>query len=162
MMTHESDTTEDEVPENQIETVVVSADDIVSAIQRNARDRDEQRSHVLRLSPPFDAAVQASIHVSEDHTYYPPEMDPKPIHLNPDQFHDAEFGYPEQWEVHEAAKEVDGVDDISDVSDETLAECWDTQREVWESEVRHSLKDEIDLNEYDHGNSHVVAVEYEN
>jgi len=145
----------------EIETVVVSADDIVAAIQRNARDRDEQRSHVLRISPPFGAEVSASIHVSEDYTYYPPEMDPTPIHLNPDQFHDAEFGYPEQWEVHEAAKEVDGVDDIADVSDETLDECWDVQCEVWESEVRHSLKDEIDLNEDRHCSSHVVAVEYE-
>jgi len=146
--------------EEQIETIVVDAAEIVDVIRRNARDRDEQRSHVLRVSPPFGAEVRASIHVSEDYTYYPPEMDPTPIHVDPDQFHDADFGYPEQWEVHEAAKEVDGVDDISDVSDSTLDECWNVQIEVWESEVRASLKDEIDLNEYRHGSSHVVAVEY--
>lgn len=153
--------TMDEAPEKQIKTVVVSADDVVSAIQRNARDRDEQRSHVLRITPPFGTEVRAALHVTEDYTYYPPEMDPEPIHLNPDQFHDAEFGYPEQWEVHEAAKEVDGVDDIGEVSDETLHECWEVQREVWESNLRATLKKEIDLNEYRHGESHTVAVEYD-
>jgi len=160
-MNHKAGTTEDESPKNQIETIGISADATVSAIEWNARNRYEQRSHVLRVSPPFASRVQASIHILEDGTHYPPEMNPKPIHLDPDQFHDAEFGYPEQWEVQEAAKEVDNVDDISEVSDETVEECWEVHCEVWESEVRASLKDEIDLNEYGHGDSHVVTVKYE-
>ncbi|MFC7073039.1 hypothetical protein ACFQJ7_12780 [Halovenus rubra] len=46
-MNYKTDTTEDEPPENQIETVSVSADAIVSAILRNARDmetREDQQS----------------------------------------------------------------------------------------------------------------------
>lgn len=147
--------------EEQIGTIAVDADDIVKAIRRNARDRDEPRSHVLRVSPPFDAESKASIHVSQERSYYPPEMDPEPIHIDPDLFHDADFGFPEQWEVHEAAKEVDGVDDIADVSDETIGECWDVHCEVWESEVRANLEDEVDINEHGHGSSHVVTVEFD-
>jgi hypothetical protein len=127
----------------QIETIVVDADDIVETIRRNARDRDEQRKHVLRVSPPFEGRKRAKPHVSDDHAHYPSEMNPKPIHIWADAFHDTEFGYPETWEVHEAAMEQDGVDNIADVSDETLEECWDVHIEVWESEVRASLVDEV-------------------
>ena len=156
--TAETDGSGSNHPAADLETIVVDVDDIIECERRNARDRDEQRTHVLRVSPPFEGERTASLHVSEDYSYYPPEMDPKPIHLAPHQFHDAEFGYPESWEVHAAAKEVDGVEDLADVSEETLEECWDVQLEVWEGNVRSSLKDELELTDLGwHGTGNVES-----
>lgn len=164
-MVQNTDATTDESTDNL--TLVVNPDDIVDAMKRNARDAETRRSHLLRFNRPLEGRVEASIHVHEEGNYWPnPEK--APLTLAPEQFlaGDAadETAHPEQWEVHEAAKEVDGVDDLEDVSDEAIDECWDVHLEVWESAVRHHLKDEVDINEFEHGpnvESRVVAVEYD-
>ncbi len=148
-------------------TLVVDPDDIINAMKRNARDVNTRRTHRLRFDRPLEGRVKSSIHVSEKGTYWPnPET--APLTLAPKQFiaddPAEETAHPERWEVHEAAKEVDGVDDLEDVTDETLDECWEVHLEVWESAVRHNLKSEVDIHEYRHGPNvepRVVNVEYD-
>jgi hypothetical protein len=143
--------------------LVVDPDDIISAMRRNARDAHTRRTHKLRFTRPLEGRVTASTHVHQEGTYWP---NPKtaPLTLNPEQFieDDAaeETAHPEQWQVHEAAKDVDGAD----VSDETLDECWDVHLEYWESAVRHHLKTEVNINEYRHGpgiEPRIITVEYD-
>jgi hypothetical protein len=147
--------------------LVVDPDDIISAMRRNARDAHTRRTHKLRFNRPLEGRVTASTHVHQEGTYWP---NPKtaPLTLNPEQFieDDAaeETAHPEQWQVHEAAKDTDGVDDLDDVSDETLDECWEVHREIWESTVRNHLKTKVDIHESKHEPSvepHIVTVEYD-
>jgi len=139
-----------------LKTVVVDADDVVEAMRRNKRDETEQRSHVLRVSPPFEGEQPAKLEVSESHTYYPPEMDPKPIHLGPAAFHvghnegSRHPDYRNEWS-HPDISEARSVyrDNVpEDERDEdTWDEWWSTSVEMWEDRVRHALQktDEITL-----------------
>jgi hypothetical protein len=148
-------------------TLVVNPDDIIEAMKRNARDAETRRSHRLRVNRPLEGRVEASNHVQEQGNYWPnPET--APLTLQPEVFlpnpAPEETAHPEQWEIYEAAMDVDDVDEIDDVSDEALEECWEVHLDFWESAIRHHLKDEVDLNEYNYGpnvDSHVVPVEYE-
>ena len=143
----------------QIETIHVSVDDIVSVEKRNARDAESRTNHCLRVSPPFDADVRASIHTTQEGNHYPPDMSVVPIHLEANDFHDGEFDFPEAWEVHDAAMEVDDVDELEDVSEETLEECWNVQVEIWESELRNELRDELTIE--DGTGSEIATVDLE-
>jgi hypothetical protein len=143
--------TDDDAPAAQIETILVDADDIIEAMQRNRRDENERRQHVLRISPPFDGRVEASLHVSEDGTYYPPEVDPKPIHLQPEAFvgyesgdgpqHQTDIPMPRYCESRRIARDDFG----EDVGDETVQEYHDEAMEMWEGRVRAALIDELTL-----------------
>jgi hypothetical protein len=146
-------------PAAGIETIVVNADDVVAAMKRNDRDSDQQRSHVLRLSPQFDGTVRAKPHVSEDGHYYPPEVDPTPIHLSPESMiigHDAgsrhpEFGdylkypsyraersnYRQEYDLYDEAGEPE---EFSEEDEDEWDEWWNTAVQVWEEEVRHKLQ----------------------
>jgi len=151
-------------PAADIETIVVDPNDVVEAMRRNKRDRDEQRSHVLRVSPPFEGEKKAKPHVSEVHTYYPPEMDPKPLHIAPEAFivgHGAgsrhpdfsnEFRYPDySTEQHRFRDEIDAWDDdgtvrpLTDEEENDWDEWWDTVVEMWEDRVRLQVKNTQEL-----------------
>jgi hypothetical protein len=149
----------DDAPADQIETLVVDPDDLVEVLRRNARDRDEWRTHELR-DPPFGERERATPYVSDDHAHYPPDAGTTPLHIHPDLLHDADLTFPESWEIHEAAKEVDGVDALEAVTDETLDETWETHIEVWEGEVRSSLRDRADLNARGRGDERVVRIKW--
>jgi len=166
-MTGTQNSTDTSTGTNDGVILVVNPDDIINAMRRNARDANTRRTHKLRFNRPLEDRVTASTHVHQEGTDWPnPET--APLTLEPEQFikDDAaeETAHPEQWQVHEAAKDADGVDDIEDVSDETLDECRDVHLEYWESTVRHHLKTEIDINEHRHGPNvepHIVTVEYD-
>ncbi len=49
---------------------------------------------MLRVTLLFASRIQASVHLLKGCTCYPSEMSSTLIHLTPDQFHDAEIGYP--------------------------------------------------------------------
>lgn len=162
MAQNTANTTDESAPEL---VLVVSPDDIVAAMKRNARDAETRRSHELRFDRPLDGRVTASLHIHEEGNYWP-NPDTAPLTLSPELFlvDDPldDVDHPERWQVHEAAKEVDGVNDLADVSDETLDECWEVHLEVWESAVRANLADEVDINKHDpESGAHTVAVEYE-
>lgn len=57
--------------------LVVTADDVVTALEANARG-DE--SAVLRVTPPFSGRVRARLHLAGREATY---GDPRPIHVGP-------------------------------------------------------------------------------
>lgn len=145
-----------------LETIVVDADDVLDLFRRNARDADEQRTHSLRVSPPFEGEREASLHVSQQGNYYPPEMDPKPIHIGinhlfggrPDARIDAALAYPDRLTEKSLfrdefdARTEDGENRaLTDDEQDEWDAWWDTAIEVWESNVRAAMRNprEIEL-----------------
>jgi len=139
----------DEMKGAEIETVVVDADDVVEAMKRNRRDEDQQRTHVLRVSPPLEGEREASLYVSESHARYPADAT-KPIHLEPKQFLgsrpdeplDSTLEVPRRTEARIAA-ETDNDDE--QVDENLVDEYHKVAMDDWESNVRASLADEIVL-----------------
>jgi len=146
-------------PAADVDTIVVDPDDVIEAMQRNDRDQDEQRSHVLRVSPSFEGEKKATPHVSEAHTYYPPELSQKPLHIGPEAFivgHGAGSRHPDwrnEWSypnLHEERSlfrdEFDARDEhgenrpLTDEEEDEWEEWWDTAVEMWKDRVRHALK----------------------
>ena len=60
-----------------ISTVVVTADDLTSALEMNQTSADHA---VLRMTPPFSGRMRARLHVELDEEY---EQSPEPIHVEP-------------------------------------------------------------------------------
>lgn len=151
----------DETAKNQIETVTVDAEEIVEALRFNGQPEEyrNQRTAVLRVSPPFSSEVEASIHYTEEGTRYPSEMDPKPVHLSAEQFvTDDEYAVPPSRddERHHARSELDNP------TDEEIQEWVETAFEVWEDEVRAHLADELhETQPSGYGSLVGVDVEYE-
>lgn len=148
-----------------LETIVVDPDDVIAAMRRNERDQNESRSHVLRVSPPFEGEQQATPHVDEDHTRYPSDIT-RPLHLSPGSLvvgHAAGTRHPDwrnEWSypnLHEERSlfrdefDAHGSDgDNRALTDDEQAEWdewWETAVEMWEDSVRHALKqtDELTL-----------------
>lgn len=132
--------------------IVIDPDEIVHALRNDGEYPARNGHEVITVRPPFDGERRAHHRFSETGTFWPPEMDPEPLDLNPDAFHEAEWDYPERAEIDAAAKEMAGVEDIRDVPDEIRDETHAVHVEVWESEVRNSLVDEIDITgDYEQG-----------
>lgn len=154
----------DEHPAANIETLVADPDDIVEAMRRNNRDRDEQRTHVLRISPEFEGEKKATPHVSEAHTHYPPELSQKPLHIGPEAFivgHGAgsrlpdwrnEWNHPDHIEERalfrdefDAYTEDGDTRPLTDEEEDEWDEWLETALEMWEDRVRHALKNTEEL-----------------
>ena len=77
------DNTDD--PRNIIDTVVVVPDDVIEALRFNGRPPEykNQVSAAIRISPSFESESGTSIVFTEEGNNYPPEMNPKPIHIIP-------------------------------------------------------------------------------
>jgi len=172
-----------EHPAANLETIVVDPDDVVAAMRRNRRDDAEQRSHHLRVSPPFEGAKKATPHVSEAHTYYPPEMDPKPLHIGAswllvgDDAGDRHPDFHDEWRVpdygteeHRFRDEIDAWGDdgrtrrLTNEEEDEWEEWWETVVEMWEDRVRHALKNTEQLtltSQYPDIEYTTVAVKYE-
>lgn len=149
-------------PAADIETIVVDPADIVTMIRRNWRDQDETLSHSLRITPPFTGTVRAAPHVSQQGSYYPPKMAPKPIHLGKAAFlagnsmdrssipdachfpnmHDSRARFREEFGYYGANGENRR---LTDDEEEEWEEWWDVELEVWEEAVRAELCDETEL-----------------
>lgn len=153
-------------PAAELEEIVIDPDDVVEAMRRNKRDETEQRSHVLRVTPSFEGAQSATLHVSEPYTHYPPELSQKPIHIAPEAFivgHGAgsrhpdwrdEWSYPNRHEVLSLFRDEFGARDengenrpLTDDEEDEWDEWWETAVEMWEGRVRHTLQktDELTL-----------------
>ena len=81
----QNNATMDVKPRNVIDMVVVDPDDVIEALRFNGRPPEykNQRSAVIRISPLFESESGTSIFHTEEGNYYPSEMNPKPIHINP-------------------------------------------------------------------------------
>lgn len=135
---------------DQIETVVVNPEDVIAAFKRNQRDATEQHHHVLRVSPPFQDDVVATLHASNDRTYYPSNVDPEPICLGPEAFvnirgsydrHRTRIPAPTRRESRSTARSDHG----EDVDEETVEAYHTTLLEAWEQCVRTSLVNDVPL-----------------
>ena len=186
-MARGTDATADETttdhPAADLDTVVVNPDDVVEAMRRNKRDEDEQRSHDLRVTPPLEEEKKATPHVSEAHTYYPPELSQKPLHISPEAFivgHWAGSHHPDfrnEWcypdygtEQHRFRDEIDAWDDdgtvrpLTDDEEDDWDEWWNTVVEMWENRVRNALKKTEELtftSQYPDVEGTIVAVRFE-
>lgn len=156
----ESDT---EHPAADVETIVVDPEDIIEMMRRNARDRDEQRGHSLRISPPFDGELRATPHVTQKDKYYPVDLSQKPIHLGASVFlaGHSHFRHPDFPEVcrypdrHTQrsrfrdelgyTRDDGSYRELTDEEEAEWEEWWDTVLEVWREEVRANLKNEATL-----------------
>lgn len=151
-------------PAADVETIVVDPDDIVEMMRRNDRDRNENRSHSLRITPPFEGELRATHHVSQQGEYYPPETDPKPIHLDEAEFlggHSKDRGgipgecrFPSRNDSKARFRDEYGykADDgaYRELTEEEQAEWdewWAAELAVWEETVRDSLVEEVVLAE---------------
>lgn len=153
----ENDTDTDD-PTAQIETIVVDPDDVIEALRFNGQPPEyrNQRDAVIRVSPPFGAESEANIHYSEEGTYYPPEMDPKPLHLAPRQFvGEAAIDRPVRGDERARAKR-----DLDDPTEEEIESYVTEAFDVWEEDVRATLVDEININQYRPGRGETVEVRY--
>lgn len=153
-----------EHPAAGVETIVVNPDDVIETMRRNARDSEEQRTHSLRINPPFKGEVRATPHVTQDGNYYPPETSPKPIHLGSVAFlagrnnqsrlsriSDEAF-YPIRNDSRARFRDEYGAynehgepRELTDEEESEWGEWRETELEVWESAVRRELCDEIVL-----------------
>jgi len=145
-------------PRNIIDTVVVDPDDVIEALRFNGRPPEykNQRSAAIRISPSFESESGTSIFYTEEGNYYPPEMNPKPIHINPRVFvGENVIDQPIRSDERARAK-----DELDDPTEEEIEEFVDMAFEVWEGEVRNRLKTEADINdsELQHGEPHMVEV----
>lgn len=164
--TSESEQATDHAAED-LETIIVNPDDVLEMMLRNERDKDQQRAHVLRVTPPLKGVQKASLHVVQEGNHYPPETSPRPIHISAtllfegriDAQLDSEIRAPEYGVERarfndEYGVGPDDVDEEADVDVEDLDdewdEWWDTTVEVWESEVRKEMREptEIQLGGY--------------
>jgi len=149
-------------PAADLDTIVVDPDDVIEAMRRNDRDRDEQRSHVLRVTPPLEGEQTATPYVDEAHAHYP-QLSQKPLHLTPEAFivgdgagnrHPDwcnEWSYPHYGqEQHRFRDEIDAWDDgevrpLTDEEEDEWEEWWGTVVEMWEDCIRHALKNTKEL-----------------
>lgn len=156
-----NDTTADKA---QIETIAVNPDDIVEALRFNGQPPEYtgRRAAVLRLTPPIKPEMSASVYYSEEGNYYPPDMNPKPVHLRPEIFvSDDVMPVPSRNDERARARE-----DLDEPTEAEIGEWVATAFDVWEGEVRNRLVDELSESGILRGRDEVdvlagVSVEYE-
>lgn len=166
--------TDANAPEAQIKTIVVDPDDVIEGVRFNgqAPEYKNRRKAVIRLSPPFDSEVVGKIHYSEAGNYYPPDMDPTPVHIRPDRFLDEDMrGTPDRGTVRaEALDELESRGELADMTDDEIEEYREswvmTANELWESDARQHLVDELSESGVVRGQDEIdvlagVSVEYE-
>jgi len=140
-------------PAAAIETVVVDPDDVVEAFRRNATEEHPLRSHVLRLSPPFDTEEHAELHVQEGPKRYPPEG-PEPLHLEPATFVENDDGvHPNETHLEPPtlAAVRERVEETDEGETDAVEAAYDEQFATFERDVRASLLERVRI--YFHGSS---------
>jgi hypothetical protein len=138
-MTHHEAETGKKCSTEQIETIVVSVDDIIEALRFKNEPTKNQRTVSIRIHPPFSPVVEASIHYTQDSHYYPPDLEPRPLHINPTRFLDGEgIEFPVRSLERDRART-----EMEDPSDEEIEGYADIAVNVWEDDIRSRLADEL-------------------
>lgn len=149
--------TDDVEPAEAIATIRVPLSALRDAYEWNREHPNAQRTKVLKLSPPFDRVVEASVYTSEAGNYYPPEMDPKPIHIRPSELVD-EGGLPE-WPTRSQTRRLI-KEEGKEPTDERVNEWLQEARDVFWTQFGGALADEVDLLRQRPQGSITVDVEY--
>lgn len=110
-------------PAGVIETIQVDSETIVEAYERNLDRADLNHTAVIRVLPPFTSSVSGELYTIQSGNSYPSEMSPKPLHIEPVAFIEARG---------------DNLASFPAAEDEEA-------REVWRSDVKSSLKEEVDV-----------------
>lgn len=140
-----------------LDRIVVDPDDIIETMQRNRRDADENRTHVLRITPPLKDERRAKLHCSENGSYYPDEMDPKPVHFMPSDFltgHTEDplpssFNPPDRRIVRSQFRQAAHIDVPEDITEWTnedeqrFKEYFEETESIWLDDVHSNLADSI-------------------
>lgn len=147
MAHHEADTG-GECSTEQIETIIVSVDDIIEVLRFRHEPLENQRTASIRVHPPFSPVVEASVHYTQKGNYYPPDLEPKPLHINPARFLDGEgIEFPVRSLERDRART-----EMEDPSDEEIEEYVKMAFSVWEDDVRSRLADKLKESIHNHRN----------
>jgi hypothetical protein len=120
-----------------VRSVAVTGNDVVTAVEANARDRATGRA-VLRVTPPFTPRMRARIHVTNGREDYD---DPAPIHVDPSALVDGTPAYPTPDETEDALRS----DPETTYTPDRHRERHVAAVEHWREEVRSSVADEVEL-----------------
>lgn len=126
-----------------IRSIAVTADDVVTAVERTLRSDDEV---VLRVTPPFAGRMRARIHRVTSEEY----GDPAPIHVEPTELIEELSEYPEPGATEDELRDDPDTEYTPDrhreyhqqvveewratvgdrIVDETLLQCGDERHRV--------------------------------
>ena len=159
-----------------LETIVVSKEAVLEALRRNKRDENEQLTHMLRVSPPFEGEKRATHHVDEHHKRYPSDIT-TPLHIRPERFVGEGRQLPAQCKVPDYSQDrrmfVEENEYVDEQTGETqewtdemeseFEDWWEVTNEVFETNVKHALSDGVEFTTRtpDGNVSTTIAVRYE-
>lgn len=124
----------DETDASAIRSIAVTADDVVTAVERTLRSEDEV---VLRVTPPFAGRMRARIHRIGNEAY----GEPAPIHVDPLELVDDLPEYPEPAETEDELR----ADPDRKYTPTRHREHHQRVVESWRTTVRDRIADETVL-----------------
>ncbi|MFC7114721.1 hypothetical protein ACFQH2_06755 [Natronoarchaeum sp. GCM10025703] len=128
-----------------IRSIAVTAGDVVTAIERSLRSKDDV---VLRVTPPFAGRMRARIHRAGDDQY----GEPAPIHVDPTDLVDDVPAYPEPAETEDDLRS----DPDREYAPDRHREYHQQVVEEWRARIGERIVEETTL-QWD-GGSHRVTV----
>ena len=133
----QNNATMDVKPRNIIDTVVVDPDDVIEALRFNGRPPEykNQTNATIRITPSFENESGTSIGHTEEGNNYPPDMNPKPIHINPRVFV-AENTIEQPIRSDERAR---AKDELDDPTEEEIEEFVDMAFEIGRASCRERV-----------------------
>jgi len=156
-MTHAT-TDDSDAKGSEISTVRISFEALKTAI-RSRQDQQSQKLAVIRISPALDGFCDvetARIEWEDTRTVYPdgkPHIDIHPWLLvgGERRAETPELAqYPDRLDQRARCREYHGLD-VEDDMGELWGEWWSHVLDVWESELKSALRDEVDLYGDAHG-----------
>ena len=119
----------------QIRVIVVTTDDIVSALEANERRNADA---VLRVTPPFTGRMRARLHIEGAEREY---GDPTPLHIQPERFLEAVPPFPRPDATEDQLRE----NRASTYSPAQHRRLHQNEVEAWRSSVRSSVLDRTSI-----------------
>lgn len=112
-----------------VRVLVVHADDVVTALEANAR-RDA--GAVLRVTPPFAGRMRARLHLDGREADY---GDPEPIHLSPEAFIADAPAFPDPDDTEDTLREAPETE----YTPERHHEMHESAVRTWRAAVREAI-----------------------
>lgn len=130
-----------------IQTIKVDLDDLIDQLERAVDPKldSTREKYLMRIHPPFEPVVECRSFTTQEGNSYPPEMEPKPIHIKPEEFIHInkliEYPYNRRENLRFAGFNPD------EVSDEKGNKLHEQALTVWRDDVRKDSrrKDVINL-----------------
>lgn len=129
-----------------IRSLAVTADDVVAALEANAR-RDA--GAVLRVTPPFSGRMRARLHLAGAESEYD---SPAPLHISPEQFLETVPPFPTPDETEDALRS----DDETEYTSERHRRRHEATVEEWREAIKEKFTDGFSLRLS--GDEHEISV----